>query len=106
MRPPASRRDDGSRRGQDSRADDVECLAAGSLLLDVLLGGVRVAQRACAGGRSTGEGVAAEEVDVVELDGREAGEQDVGDREAVGGEPFDSGVDIEGVEPQMRSRAG
>ena len=100
MRPPATR----SRRrsGHDSRADDVERLAAGSLLP----GGVRVAQRACAGGRSTGEGVAAEEVDVVELDGRGAGEQGAGDGEAVVGEPFDGGVDIEGAEPQMRSRAG
>nr|WP_254886045.1 hypothetical protein [Streptomyces sp. NA02950] len=42
----------------------------------------------------SGEGVAAEEVDVVVLEWGEAGEEFVGFGEAVGGEPFDGGLDV------------
>lgn len=45
-----------------------------------------------------GEGVAAEEVDVVVVERGQAGEQFVGDGEAVGGQLLEGGVDVKAVE--------
>lgn len=59
---------------------------------------VRVTQPPQARHRRPGEGVAAEEVDVVVLEGGQPGEQLVGDGKAVGRELLDGGVDVEAVE--------
>ena len=66
--------------------------------------GVGVTQRAQAGRRGLGEGIAAEEVYVVVLKRGEPGEQLDGDGEAVGGELLDGGVEVSGWSRRVLDR--